>query len=234
MRRRRLGPLVPATSSHLLFNLFATPAIEGGNTTLLGSITADAGAGTRSLLINWGDGSIEHVDLASVATAFRVDHAYADDEPSGTPLDAIPIGVVLLVDSQAVDAAAASVQVANAAPQFEALTVTPLAVAGGLAGVHTSVSDIGPLDTLTLNVDWGDGYTEVTPTLRIHSAPIFGMCIIGGPLLSGRYGVRRRRRLVESDAVDRRHCANASEGPVGSNWRRIASAFDGRQRGRGV
>ena len=192
------------------------------------------GAGTRSLLINWGDGAIEHVDLASVATAFRVDHAYADDEPSGTPLDAIPIGVVLLVYSQAVDAAAASVQVANAAPQFEALTVTPACCRGRIGQHHTSVSDIGPLDTLTLNVNWGDGYTEVTPTA---SDPL-GADLRHVYASAGHYAVvvtvsdDDGGTSSQTQSID--VITNASEGPVGSNWRRIASALDGRQRGRGV
>jgi hypothetical protein len=74
---------VPTT---LTLGLVSSPVNEGQSTTLNGSI-GDPPADPFAVLINWGDGQKQTVNLNGGATSFSTNHLFVDDNPTGTPSD---------------------------------------------------------------------------------------------------------------------------------------------------
>lgn len=74
---------VPAT---LTLGLTPSPVNEGQSTTLNGTI-GDPPADPFAVLINWGDGQKQTVNLNGGATSFSTNHLFVDDNPTATPSD---------------------------------------------------------------------------------------------------------------------------------------------------
>jgi hypothetical protein len=100
------------------------------------------------LVVDWGDGLTETVPYPPGTTNFQQPHPYADDDPSGTPVDDYPISLTLL-DSDG----GSSQQVALATVHNVTPTVAigaDVAVAVGETITFTAViSDPGLPDTFT-------------------------------------------------------------------------------------
>jgi PKD repeat protein len=152
--------LSPEGEGPILGGLFATDVVEGGNLTLLGSIEETTGQEALALLIDWGDGVGLRIALEPGATTFQIDHAVADDDPSGTANDGLPVGVLLFVDNEARDARWVTATAHNAAPQLTNVVHTPSIIAGATVSLSGDVFDRGSLDTFTLTIDWGDGQAD--------------------------------------------------------------------------
>lgn len=74
---------VPAT---LTLGLVSSPVTEGQSATLNGTIN-DPPVSPFAVLINWGDGQKQTVNLNGGATSFSTNHLFVDDNPSATSSD---------------------------------------------------------------------------------------------------------------------------------------------------
>ncbi|QDT13384.1 VCBS domain-containing protein [Planctomycetes bacterium K23_9] len=132
---------------------------EGGTVGLVGAII-EPGTEDSILTVNWGDGSTDVFTIpagtATIESLGTVVHTYADDTPSGSPSDVIPINATIADDDGGTTALATSVTVNNVAP---VLALNPVVAIneGGAATLSGTITDPGTLDTFTLDVDWGDG-----------------------------------------------------------------------------
>ena len=138
-----------------------TPAIdEGGSVILTGTILDTSSAVSRTLSVNWGDGSaVQEILLDAAATSFSIEHVYAQDS-----LDAID-GVYAISASianehgfsSAFTGDLLSVDVANVDPTLTDLTLDPRVTENQLATLSGTVADAGILDSHVVTIDWGDG-----------------------------------------------------------------------------
>ncbi|HEX6960959.1 MAG TPA: PKD domain-containing protein [Lacipirellula sp.] len=117
--------------------------------------------------VDWGDGTIEMLDVAPGARSFSATHQYLDDNPTGTASDQYTVSVRLLDDDLGeIAAAPATVTVHNVAPS--GIVIDPLAPIdeNGVALLNLTFSDPGTLDSHTVEIDWGDG-----SAVEMHSVP---------------------------------------------------------------
>jgi hypothetical protein len=149
-----------------LANVAVTPETdENGGVTLSGDIVDPGTQDTFTLVVDWGEGTPQTFSYPAGTTHFRETHRYLDDNPTGTPQDAYAIGLTLTDDDAGRATAAASTRVRNVAPVFTTLGTS--STSGGPAResepvtISGAFADVGPLDTHTVTVDWGDG--AVTP-----------------------------------------------------------------------
>ncbi|MHC4562196.1 MAG: calcium-binding protein, partial [Planctomycetota bacterium] len=146
-----------------LVGVAVTPEVdENGLVTLSGTIYDDGLADTFTLIVNWGDGGpVETVDYAAGTTAFSRTHRYLDDDPTATPQDLQLIQVTLADDDGGQDSTSVDTLVRNVAPVIESFTCS---VSGTIGSQQVDLtgdfSDIGPNDTHTVMIDWGDGNVE--------------------------------------------------------------------------
>ena len=120
---------------------------------------------THTVEIDWGDGTpTETINLTGGERFVLTSHQYLDDNPTGTPLDVNMVQVTITDDDMGVGTAMASVTVNNVDPQITFLDVTPSINENDVAELQLSFTDIGSLDTHTVEIDWGDG----TPTETIN------------------------------------------------------------------
>lgn len=126
--------------------------------TLTGSFTDQDGGDAHTVTIAWGDGNSDVINLTVGTTSFSANHTYLDD-PAG-PSDDYTIEVTV-DDGTDSSSANASVTVSNVPPALDSLTAVPPTLNEGeavtLSGTFTEIS---PLDTFILTVDWGNGVVE--------------------------------------------------------------------------
>ncbi|TWT43356.1 PKD domain-containing protein [Botrimarina hoheduenensis] len=142
-----------------LADLAATDSDEGGATTLTGQIIDQGVRDTFTLLVNWGDGTIESVSLAADQRSFTLDHVYRDDDPNGTASDRSTITVTLTDDDRGSVTQTVRPTVFNVAPLIRDLVATNTSE-GGATTLTGRIVDPGVRDTFTLLVNWGDGSVE--------------------------------------------------------------------------
>lgn len=139
----------------------SSPVGEGGSTTLTGTITdADSGDGF-TLTVDWGDGTSEDFTYPAGTTSFSESHAYADDNPTGTPSDVYPIALSIDDGAGGTDTADTGTTVENVAPTLTAVTASGPLQAGETTTLAGNIGDVGVEDSFTLTVDWGDGSNSV-------------------------------------------------------------------------
>lgn len=156
----RVNNLAPTLS-----NVAVTPAIdENGVVTLSGNIADSGTRDTFVLTVDWGEGTSQPFSYPAGTTHFDVTHRYRDDNPTATPFDGYPIGVVLKDDDTGSALASVQTVVRNLAPVITAFTSDATDCGDKAEGeaVHVSgtFTDTGILDTHSATIDWGD-----------HSAP---------------------------------------------------------------
>lgn len=144
-----------------LSNLSATALSENGSTTLTGTISDPGTPDTFTLTVDWGDplspGNVEIFNLPAGTTDFSIGHQYLDDNPTGTAADSYAVGVTVTDDDGARDIDGTSVPISNVSPSIDALSVTPTVDENGTVSLSGSFSDVGTLDTHTVDIEWGDG-----------------------------------------------------------------------------
>ena len=145
---------VPPTLS----GLSATSILENGTTTLSGQIANVAALDTVTVEIDWNDdGTIDETHLNVAAGSFSYNHQFLDDDPTGTPVDHLPINVRITNDAGSV-ADSTMVEVTNVAPVLSDLSATPI-VEGGSTTFSGTIADVGVLDTIRVDIDWDDDGT---------------------------------------------------------------------------
>jgi hypothetical protein len=135
---------------------------EGAPLSLVGSFGAPLPA-DRAVKIDWGDGTVEPITIASGETGFTVEHTYVDDDPTATASDGVEIVATDLSSGSGAEAPrqdAEQVTVRNVAPTI--VSVTPAgAVEEGWAQTFTvTLDDPGLTDTHRVWVEWGDQTTS--------------------------------------------------------------------------
>ncbi len=149
-------------------NLTATSIRENQSTLLTGTVVDPGSEDTFTLEIDWGDplspGNSQTIDLANPGPGvtfdvntgdFSVEHQYLDDNPSGVSGASYLVSVTAQDDDGGESTATTDVHVANVAPAITNLVATSTSenLSTTLSG---KVTDVGTLDTLTLEIDWGD------------------------------------------------------------------------------
>jgi Ca2+-binding RTX toxin-like protein len=163
-----------------LSDLSATPIFENGTTTLSGTI-ADVGTlDTFEVEIDWNaDGTVDETHEGLSAGTFFYTHQYLDDDPTGTPVDNMPIQVTVTDDDTGSVSAETTVEVTNVAPVIQSVTSSASECGHAAEGVPVTLSgrfsDVGTLDTHTASIDWGDGtVTSATISEAAGSGSIAG------------------------------------------------------------
>ncbi|MBA3481413.1 MAG: hypothetical protein H0T51_06320, partial [Pirellulales bacterium] len=120
---------------------------------------------SHKIEVDWGDGTVETLNVAPGSRAFSASHQYLDDDPTGTSSDSYAVQVRLLDDDLGeVEVDPVSVTVNNVAPS--AVMIDPLAPIdeNGVAVLNLAFTDPGTLDAHMVEIDWGDGSPlEVLP-----------------------------------------------------------------------
>lgn len=97
-------------------------ASEGRLFELAGSFTDGGIRDLHQVEVDWGDGSpVTPLYLPRGARAFSVPHVYADDFPTGTSIDPMPVVVRVIDNSGAMGSATKVVPIANSAPVVQVL-----------------------------------------------------------------------------------------------------------------
>jgi len=151
-----------ANSAPELEEIQTVPAaiLENGIATLTGTIVDPGTPDTFTLQIDWGDDSpAETVDYPAGTTDFSETHQYLDDDPSGTASDEYAITISVVDDDGDQAAEATSVSVSNVAPELGSVPDQTIRRVESLdlQTMGVTFNDVGPLDTHTAAVDWGDG-----------------------------------------------------------------------------
>jgi hypothetical protein len=138
-------------------SLSATTINEGDSITLSGTFTDPASLDTHTVVIGWGDGSSDTVNLAAGVFNFGgVTHQYLDN-PGGLS-GTYPISVTVSDEDGASGSAVTSVTVNNVPPANIQLALSALSIdEGGSVSLSGSFTDPGTLDTHTVAINWGDG-----------------------------------------------------------------------------
>lgn len=91
---------------------------EGVAFVLTGSVSDAGSDDTHVVEIDWGDGSpLTMLSLPKGVTVFASEHTYADDDPTGTASDLVPIRVTVVDDQGASGFVLRDTTVANAPPE---------------------------------------------------------------------------------------------------------------------
>jgi uncharacterized repeat protein (TIGR01451 family) len=144
-------------------NLAVTPLIidETDTITLTGTIVDPGTLDTFELIIDWADGITETLTYPAATTAFTQSHQYQDDALLAELLLAdFTINLTLSDDDTGSITDTIVVTVNNVPPSLTNVNVTDVNEdeSTSLTG---SILEISPVDSFTLDVDWGDGLSDV-------------------------------------------------------------------------
>ncbi|MFB3904581.1 MAG: GEVED domain-containing protein [Acidobacteriota bacterium] len=144
-----------------LSNLTATACDEGSSTTLTGTIS-DSLRDSFTLQVTWPGGAVTSHTYPAGTTSFSVTRAIADDNPSGTAADDMIISATITDDDGGSTAARATARVSNVPPTVSGVSFSASEInEGGAVALQGTITDPGPLETFTIEVDWGDGTSSV-------------------------------------------------------------------------
>ena len=145
-------------------NLSQTTSDENGDVTVTGSLTDVGTLDTHTVQIVWGDGqsSPATVTQGVGGATFTATHRYLDDNPTGTLNDSYTISVTATDDDGGVSAAATqTITVTNVIPVVTAVNLSQTTIdENGDVTVTGSLTDVGTLDTHTVQIVWGDGQSS--------------------------------------------------------------------------
>jgi hypothetical protein len=148
---------------------------ENGVATVSGTFSDPGTMDTFTVTIDWGEGSPQDYSYPAGSTSFIETHQYLDDNPTATASDVYSVSVTVTDDDTGSDSDSTSVTVNNVAPTIDSATGDTINE-GGIATVSGTFSDIGTLDTFTIDIDWDDGSTDtysygVASTIFSHTHP---------------------------------------------------------------
>jgi uncharacterized repeat protein (TIGR01451 family) len=142
----------------VITNFTVTPSAINENDTVDLSVTfTDPNTPEpHEVVIDWGDGISETINLPIGVLTASADHQYLDDNPTATPSDDYTVTVTVNEPDGGTDSDTAVVTVNNVAPVLSGLNATTIDE-NGATTLSGTITDPGTLDTFTLTVDWGDG-----------------------------------------------------------------------------
>ncbi|MFO1065865.1 MAG: hypothetical protein U0892_18535 [Pirellulales bacterium] len=142
---------VVVTNDDPVLTLLPTAGIDENQEATLQFLISDAGVlDTHTVDIDWGDGTFERG--LPVNLSFSANHRYLDNNGN----DVYPIRVTLRDDDGGVVQDIGTVLVSNVNPENTANSVAAI-LENGIARLTGTYSDVGPLDTHRVTIDWGDG-----------------------------------------------------------------------------
>ncbi len=134
---------------------------ENGTAQVSGTIVDPGTQDTFDVEINWGDGSSNVFPYSAGSTTFSETHQYLDDNPTGTPSDIYNVSVTVTDDDGGTGAAQTTNTVNNVNPVVTASGQT--INENGTAQVSGTIVDPGTQDTFDVEINWGDGSSNVFP-----------------------------------------------------------------------
>lgn len=157
---------VPATNTTAITVLNVAPGTPSANlaqgvinendtASLSGSFTDPGVLDTHDVVITWGDGNMDTVNLAAGVLTYNKTHQYLDNKPANAPYTI----TVHVVDKDAAVSnpdGTTSIEVDNVAPSNVTLTANATVNEQGTLTLDVSFSDPGTLDTHHVVIDWGD------------------------------------------------------------------------------
>jgi subtilisin-like proprotein convertase family protein len=157
-----------------------TPIDEDDTATLSGTFTDPDAGDTFTLTVDWGDGSAPEVfNYPAGTTSFSESHQYLDDDPTGTPSDVLDVDLLLEDDAGGSDSDTVQVTVNNVDPVVNAGSNISV-VLGNPAAFNGSFTDVGTLDSHTIEWDFGDGATasgSLTPTHTYTATGVYSVTL---------------------------------------------------------
>lgn len=127
-----------------------TTITEGDTVTLTGTLSDVGTQDSFTMVIDWGDGTVQ--TETPTTGAFSFSHTYEDDDPStGTPSDVQVVTVTVTDDDTGSDVETASVTVNNVAPVVDILGAPASSPEGTEISLTSSVVDSGDD---TFSYDW--------------------------------------------------------------------------------
>ncbi|TMQ31845.1 MAG: PKD domain-containing protein [Planctomycetota bacterium] len=141
--------------ANVQLSLSATAINENDSTSLSGSFTDPGTLDTHAVVINWGDGSSDTLDLAAGVLNFsNQSHQYLDDPAGGV----YGISVTVTDNNNASGLGATSVTVNNVAPSGLQLALSANSIpVNNSVNLSGTFADPGTLDTHSVLINWGDG-----------------------------------------------------------------------------
>lgn len=174
--------LVQNEAPVVAFNDFTVTSVvsEGQLATLTGRFE-DVG-GTHAVQVNWGDGTIDTINLNPGERDFVATHTYLDDgDASGpnTPVDVYRVVVTVVDDDGASSQTPVGlflIDVQNVRPGAIQAQFSSTSVNEGQTVTISNISfvDPGVLDVHQVTIDWGDGSRE-TLTLPVGARTLSGL-----------------------------------------------------------
>ncbi len=132
---------------------------ENGTATINGSFTDVGTLDTHTVVIDWGDGTTSNATVDPIARTFTADHQYVDDNPSNTTQDTYLVNATVTDDDAGEATTDTTVTVNNIAPIIQSVSA-PVIDEDGIAKITGNFTDVGTLDTHTVEISWGDGTTS--------------------------------------------------------------------------
>jgi PKD repeat protein len=161
-----------------LSSVVITPALdENGGATLTGSFTDPGVTDAFTLTIAWGDSSTDMVATFGSGNSFTATHQYLDDDPTGTPFDSYNVNLTLTDDDSGSGSDTTTLTVNNVAPVVDA-GVDQSVAANISVSFSGTFSDVGTLDTHTIEWDFGDGSTALGTLAPNHTYTAQGVYIV--------------------------------------------------------
>jgi hypothetical protein len=139
-------------------------SVPEGGTTVLGGFYGNGLDDSEPATVDWGDGPPVATSVGALRQGLA--HAYADDDPSGTPADSRTVAVT--IDGRTEDVL---VGVVNVPPTALALDHVADIDEGETLTLGGTFSDPGANDTFTVDIRWGDGSPNSTAAVVAGSAP---------------------------------------------------------------
>jgi hypothetical protein len=143
---------------------------ENGVVALRGQFEDPGTRDAHTVMVDWGDGSVDRWNLRIGGREIFQTHQYLDDNPTDTPRDRYEIVVTVADDDGGRDTESVWLVVANVAPvitDFRAVTPDPGRVdPPSTVGIFGAFTDVGTLDTHMALVDWGDGTSSAVDVIE--------------------------------------------------------------------
>ena len=141
----------------MLANLESSPIPETDFAVLTGYILDVGIDDTFTMTVDWGEGSPQVYTYPSGSTAFTITHQYLDDDPTGTPEDDYLVQLSLEDDHGASANGEQIIRVHNVNPLLLNVDLDVSIDENAIGTLSGDISEISPLDSFMLQVDWGDG-----------------------------------------------------------------------------
>lgn len=135
------------------------PVKEGSYTYLSGTFVDPDRSDAHTVIVDWGDGTVDEWNLRIGGRQIGRSHRYLDNPELG-PTDELPtypVTVTVLDDAGGKDTETIRVEVRNVAPEFRSVKVLPVSTTPTGVVLAAEFFDPGLLDTHTVTIEWGDG-----------------------------------------------------------------------------